>query len=189
MLFNDTTSKRFWSKVNYAGENGCWLWTGMPTTGGYGTFSFEGNQQYAHRVAYKALIGVIPEDLQIDHLCRVRLCVNPWHLDLVTSRENMRRGESPAALNSRLTSCPQKGHPFDATNTYINPSGKRQCRECMRIRGRARWTHCLNGHPLDEANIYMTGVGTKRLTRRCRQCSLMRRNARVEKERNNAKLS
>ena len=71
----------------------CWLWTG-PTTGksGYGRF-WVGNQGFqAHRYIYEQLIDLIPKNLQLDHLCRVRLCVNPKHLEPVTGRENQSRG-------------------------------------------------------------------------------------------------
>ena len=80
-------------------ENGCWLWTGQPDAAGYGRVSIANEVQYAHRVSWQTFIGPIPEGLTIDHLCRVRLCVNPAHLEPVTLAENVRR--EMAARNVR----------------------------------------------------------------------------------------
>lgn len=71
--------------------NGCWIWQGKPDPGGYGHFGFEGLVLYVHRVAYEHYIGPIPDALTIDHLCQVRLCINPEHLEPVTAAENARR--------------------------------------------------------------------------------------------------
>jgi hypothetical protein len=76
-------------------------------------------------------MGAVPEGLELDHLCRVRGCVNPKHLEPVTHRENLMRGESWSAVNARKTHCPE-GHPYDETNTYIDGKGRRRCRECAR---------------------------------------------------------
>ncbi|MEU7240240.1 HNH endonuclease signature motif containing protein [Streptomyces sparsogenes] len=90
----------------------------------------------AHRFAYETLVGPIPEHLQLDHLCRVRHCVNPDHLEPVSSRENTRRGRSQAGINGRKTHC-QKGHPFDSANTYVW-KGSRACRTCRSEYARLR---------------------------------------------------
>lgn len=71
---------------------GCWLWTGTIAPNGYGYFAIKGRSQQAHRVAYELLVGPIPDGLDLDHLCRVRACVNPDHLEPVTRSENNRRG-------------------------------------------------------------------------------------------------
>lgn len=94
-----TEEARFWSRVvlgpipvaaPHLGE--CWLWTGPVGTHGYGKFSPQrGRHLLTHRWAFEALRCEIPEDLQIDHLCRVKTCVNPWHHDPVTGAENLRR--------------------------------------------------------------------------------------------------
>jgi hypothetical protein len=73
-------------------NTGCWLWTGTVMPAGYGTMKVGGQQRLAHRVAYEAFIGPVPDGLVLDHLCRVRSCVNPWHLQPVTNRENILRG-------------------------------------------------------------------------------------------------
>lgn len=128
---------RFWSKVDKGGPGGCWLWTASRTPKGYGQFSVGGRKAgnyrmlKAHRVAYLLLRGIIPATLELDHLCRVRHCVNPDHLEPVTNTENIRRGISPSAVGARKTHCPQ-GHPYSGNNLYTNPSGFRICRTCKR---------------------------------------------------------
>lgn len=82
----------------------------------------------AHREAYERANGPIPPGLTIDHLCRNRSCVNPEHLEAVTSRENTLRGFGVTAQNARKSHC-VKGHPFNETNTY-HQAGRRQCRAC-----------------------------------------------------------
>ena len=79
---------RFWAKV----DKGifCWDWLGGKSNG-YGRFWVEGRLVQAHRWAYETMVGPIPEGLTLDHLCRVRYCVNPSHLEPVTLGENIRR--------------------------------------------------------------------------------------------------
>lgn len=84
----------------------------------------------AHRFAYELIVGPIKPGLQIDHLCRVRRCCNPEHLEPVTRKVNILRGESPTAKNARKTVCP-RGHKYDEENTYLSKEGKRQCKICM----------------------------------------------------------
>jgi len=129
------TSPRFTSKVSKQ-PNGCWLWTGAKNDGGYGQLRTNGLTQYAHRLAYETFVGPIPDRLQIDHLCRTRLCVNPAHLEAVTQRENIMRGVSPTVAHAAKTHC-INGHPFDEENTYIRPDkGTRQCKRCSYLRFR-----------------------------------------------------
>lgn len=175
---------RFWKCVNkngpipsYRPELGpCWIWTAA-THGGYGTFWYENHtKSQAHRFAYELLVGPIPDDLQLDHLCRVHGCVNPAHLEPVTSKINCLRGESFAAINATKTHC-SYGHAFDSTNTKERKSGGRDCRICQR-RWAREWarktytptprphkTHCKNGHAFDESNTYHNGR-----QRVCRTC-------------------
>jgi hypothetical protein len=126
----ETREERFWKKVEKTET--CWLWTGGKTKRGYGTF-FIGNRRHdmAYRYAYEMLVGPIPDGLEIDHLCRNPLCVNPAHLEAVTHRENMLRGETTAAAHSRKTHCPQ-GHEYTPANTYVTSRGERICRACRR---------------------------------------------------------
>jgi hypothetical protein len=118
--------ERFWSKVAAVNDNGCMLWTASLNSYGYGQFSFgRGVNRQAHRVAYELLGGVIPEGFQLDHLCRVRNCVNPQHLEPVTLEENVRRGN---ALRKLDTTC-RNGHPYTGATTYLW-KGQRYCRTC-----------------------------------------------------------
>ena len=89
----------FWTKVNKTKT--CWLWKGTIMLNGYGQFKTRNQRHLAHRFAYNAVRGAIPDGLQLDHLCRVRACVNPDHLEPVTGTVNILRGESPGAKNAR----------------------------------------------------------------------------------------
>jgi hypothetical protein len=119
-----------WAEVDPA--TGCWLWVRALTTAGYGAWFRDGGR-LAHRIVYQRLVGPIPRGLTIDHLCRTRRCVNPDHLEPVSMRVNLLRGESPAALNARKARCIH-GHLFDRANTYwyCDYRGRwmRQCRRC-----------------------------------------------------------
>jgi hypothetical protein len=130
---------RFWSKVNKNTESGCWLWTSC-VQAGYGRFRYKKRTFWVHRLSYLFLIGDIPEGLQLDHLCRVRNCVNPEHLEPVTSRENTMRGNSFSAQNAKKTHCPQ-GHEYNEENTYIynrKNTTYRKCKICT-IKQAAEW--------------------------------------------------
>jgi hypothetical protein len=119
---------KFFERIDESGE--CWLWTGAKTKGGYANFTvYPRRTCYAHRASYEHFVGPIPEGLFIDHLCRVRHCVNPAHLEAVTMRENLLR--SPVTMTSRnaaRTHC-NHGHEFTPENTYWK-SGWRSCRRC-----------------------------------------------------------
>lgn len=131
-----TEVERFWRKVNKT--EACWLWTGALCQG-YGVFhegSGRGNthQTRAHLYAYRLLVGPIPEGLQLDHLCRVRSCCNPDHLEPVSRYENLARGVGTIiAVNSAKTHCP-RGHEYDRTY-YWAQGVKRGCSTC----DRAKW--------------------------------------------------
>jgi hypothetical protein len=121
-IFGDTEA-RFWSKVEKT--PGCWIWTGALTEEGYGLLGIGGTKnRLAHRWSYERFVGPIPEGLQLDHLCRVRNCVNPEHLEPVTAGENARR--SPLTCVNK-THCPH-GHAYDETNTQWVLV--RMCRAC-----------------------------------------------------------
>jgi len=115
------------SEQNVVERSDCILWEGTVTDKGYG---WERNQ-YAHRKAYERAKGQIPPGLQLDHLCRNRRCVNPDHLEPVTRKENILRGESFSAQNARKTHC-ERGHELTPENTYMRKDsrGGRQCKTC-----------------------------------------------------------
>ena len=122
-------AERFWSKVNKTDT--CWLWIGAIDHGGYGTFGASaGHSRRAHRWAYEAANGPIPEGLHIDHLCRVRNCVNPDHLEVVTLAENTRRGIGGWNLtNGDL--CRNGLHPWpESAREYRD--GWARCEECIK---------------------------------------------------------
>jgi len=123
-----TRTERFWAKVTGGDFTECWTWTAYLMRTGYGVFGSEGRRtMLAHRYAYTSLIGPIPDGLEMDHLCRNRACVNPWHLEPVPHAVNVARGLGGINMSSR-THCAQ-GHPFDEQNTRLD-RGARQCRAC-----------------------------------------------------------
>jgi hypothetical protein len=87
-----------------------------------------GQLKYAHRVSYEAFVGPIPNGREIDHLCRVRACINPLHLEAVTPQVNVRRGTSPGAEALRRLNC-MYGHPYAVHG--VMRSGRRVCRVCI----------------------------------------------------------
>lgn len=127
---------RFWKKVSKQ-DNGCWLWTGA-LVNGYGQILVGKRRILAHRFAYELLVGPIPDGITLDHLCRVRNCVNPEHLEPCTMKDNTLRGVGLSAINARKTHC-KHGHPFDAKNTYLRLTGGRTCRSCCAARERRRY--------------------------------------------------
>lgn len=114
-------------------DNECWIWTKSVDINGYGQFSIRGNMLKAHRFIYEIYNNKVKEGKELDHLCRVRSCVNPDHLEEVTHAENMRR------YIEAMTSC-RAGHEYNEENCkiYINKQGYkiRYCRVCDRIRRR-----------------------------------------------------
>lgn len=136
-MIEERTMERFWEKVEVNEETGCWEWAAGKKPNGYGQFRVGDGMVYAHRFAWEAFRGPIPEGLQIDHLCRVRGCVNPEHLEPVDCRTNLLRGDTVTATRAAQTECIH-GHPFNDTNTYRRPNGGRHCRECGRLWTRER---------------------------------------------------
>lgn len=119
------------TRITEAGpQSPYWEWEGARFTAGYGAIQVEGKTRRAHRIVYETVRGPIPDGLVLDHLCRNRICVNPWHLEPVTLVENILRGESPMAGNAKKTHCIH-GHEFTAENTHIY-NNARICLACRR---------------------------------------------------------
>lgn len=125
------------SAVEYVvSTTGCWIWQLARTAAGYGTLRVDGLVVYAHRYFYETHVGPIPPNRVIDHLCRVPPCVNPAHLEAVTQRLNIERGDAPKTGWTHKTHCVH-GHEFTPANTYVN-HGKRSCKACA-LRRAAAW--------------------------------------------------
>lgn len=171
MQLTNADVRRFWKKVRKTPS--CWLWSGALSNKGYGSFYFGGRRYkrnyLAHRVAFTLLVGSIPSDLEIDHLCRTTSCVNPAHLALVTHQQNMRR-----SVTATKTHC-EHGHLRNKKNTYLRPDGSPVCRLCHRGEAAARYVphpksvraHCVHGHEFTPENTYRD----KRGVRICRACA------------------
>ena len=110
--------------------NGCWEFLGCLDQG-YGRAVFRGKDGNVHKHVYEELVGPVEEGLELDHLCRNRPCCNPAHLEPVSRKVNILRGDSPTAMNARKVAC-LKGHPLSGDNLYLPPNGKRQCRACRK---------------------------------------------------------
>ena len=123
--------QEFRDKVAVTPE-GCWRWRGkVNNKRGYGYISHGGREFIAHRVFYTALVGEVPDGLDLDHLCRKRWCVNPNHLEPVTRQVNLLRGRN---RNREKTHCPQ-GHSL--ADAYVDKRGGRSCRPCTMERAAA----------------------------------------------------
>jgi HNH endonuclease len=133
-----TTLQAFVEKLEVV-ATGCWLWTAATSTQGYGRLMVA----RPGRWSYEYFVGPIPEGLELDHLCRVRNCVNPTHVEPVTRWVNIMRGEGPRVAVetvrkrfAAMTHC-KRGHPFDDRNTFRH-HGRRSCRACHAAAERAR---------------------------------------------------
>ena len=121
--------ERLDKRIRRSKKSGCWIWTAMLNADGYAIFEYQDKTFSVHRWQYLQIHGEIPDGKELDHLCRVRHCVNPDHLEPVTHAENVARGQ--AGINMKLkTHCPA-GHSYDDLNTYIYPkTGSRGCKKC-----------------------------------------------------------
>lgn len=185
VVWSERVVARFFEKVREDPISGCWNWTAFKDPKGYGRFQYgTADARLAYNVSYGLFIGNVPDELQLDHLCRNTSCVNPWHLEPVTGTVNQERRRGVR------TRCPH-GHEYTTENSYISPSGDTVCRTCRKRSQRAvkdrlkaeraahgpkprgRPTHCKHGHAFDEANTYI-----KNGVQYCRACR-----ARRERER------
>jgi hypothetical protein len=128
-------ARQFWKRLQKDPVTGCWNWTGSKLPKGYSKFRLGGSKGalvYVHRWAYARFVGTFPEHLTIDHTCKNTSCVNPEHLEPVTTGVNCLRGQGPAARNAKVTHCP-KGHAYTVGNTFVSKkNGSRRCRACGR---------------------------------------------------------
>ncbi len=176
-LMTPSSIKRFWSRIAFR-QHGCWEWKAALTTSGYSEFSSKRTRLLGHRVAYEQVNGLVPRGLTLDHLCRNRRCVNPDHLEPVTNRENILRGEGISVANAAKTHCPQ-GHEYTPANTILRKN-KRECRTCANASASRKYyatrvligyheskkTHCPQGHPYSLENTSLRSNGH----RRCKAC-------------------
>ena len=180
-----TVRERFEEKFEPVPFSGCWLWIGALDGKGYGAFTINGHQVRAHRFAFEQFSRPVPDGLTLDHLCRVRQCVNPAHLEPVTHRANVLRGVGSSAINARRIVCAH-GHIFAGENVRLELGGRRRvCRACANLRNRerekrirltlglpqpkAKRTFCRLGHAFTEENTY-SYIHHGRIERVCRIC-------------------
>lgn len=122
-----------WINASPEPNSGCWLWCGKVSKSGYGDVWVGDRLHRAHRVSYEIVNGPVPVGFELDHLCRVRCCINPAHIEPVTRRENTLRGVGPAMSSFRQlskTHC-RSGHPYSGDNLRILYDGRRGCRICQ----------------------------------------------------------
>jgi hypothetical protein len=158
---------------------GCWLWPGRKCAGGYGQLSMSMKLTMVHIAVYEHFCGAVPKGLELDHLCRNRLCANFEHLEAVSHDVNCRRGPQ---FGMRITHC-KNGHEMTADNVLPNPKGYHICRICRELylkeyRARHRGentlpmpqfrTHCPSGHPYAGENLVIAKNGG-RICRECRR--------------------
>ena len=124
--------ERFFKHISID-DSGCWNWTGCRARG-YGKFGINGRWTLTHRWLYQQMVGPIAAGLEPDHLCRNPACCNVEHLELVSHRENVRRGNAGKAVvawQRAKTHC-KHGHPYEGDNLRVRPEGWRVCRTCAR---------------------------------------------------------
>ena len=139
----------------YAREdsNGCWRWCASINKSGYSQVWFEGKLVGTHRLSYEAFVGSIDSDKEIDHICRVRDCVSPFHLRQLTPKENTLCGFGISAINAKKTHC-LRGHKYDEVNTYWDKSGHRYCLACNRVASRE---YQRRRRRLEKSNVTASG--------------------------------
>ena len=143
-MFDVDVQERFFAKVDKQGgfpdfdddlvrvtvDNGqCWVWLGASSGKGYGRVRVHRKLYMAHRLSLMLIGVVIPDDMDVDHLCRRASCVNPKHLEVVTRSENTRRGRLRLPRPHRET-C-SHGHPLTQENTIVRREGWRACKTCQ----------------------------------------------------------
>ena len=128
---NKNNWKMFLKKIIRKGN--CWIWTGNKNDKGYGRFSLNGKPDRAHRIAWRHYHGAIPKKMVIDHICRVRSCVFPGHMEVVSLKENILRGAGITAVYVKRIYC-KRGHKLGGEN-IVTGSLNRQCYKCVLLSG------------------------------------------------------
>lgn len=119
-----TLPATFWQKTS---RTDCVLWIGAQNSKGYGCYAVNGVTHLAHRLAWEDARGPIPNGLTVDHLCRVRACVNVAHLELVSIAENIRRAKRRLEVGGAC----RHGHEISsASDLYSRANGTFECRWC-----------------------------------------------------------
>lgn len=161
VLRHGSLATRLEQQIAYEPNTGCWLWMGCVNRGGYGRISRggrSGKSALVHRVSYSLHRGSVPPGYELDHLCRQRSCLNPEHLEIVTRKVNIARGDGPRLTrlkHQQRTHC-KWGHPFTADNTrwqidHRNGARCRQCIECSRLNQLKAWKAGWRPpHPVEE---------------------------------------
>jgi hypothetical protein len=130
--------ERLVEKIRINDVTDCWEWTASKQAQGYAQISIKllngkHQPQLAHILTYEWLVGPVPDGMELDHLCRVRHCVNPFHLEPVPHLDNVLRGAAPTAKWSLTNTC-KRGHPLRGDNVYIQKGGLRSCIICRKDR-------------------------------------------------------
>lgn len=115
-------------------NSGCWLWL-YSDRKGYGQVVYSNRKMNAHRLSYESFIGPIPEDMQLHHVCDIKLCVNPDHLQIVDQSEH---SKITWDKRTKITHCPH-GHEYTAENTRYNSRWAKTCIQCIRKSGLASY--------------------------------------------------
>ena len=131
-LPTEKESRLFWKKVNKDAEDGCWEWTASRNkqNTGYGQFGIRGKIMQAHRVSYTWANGPVPDGLELDHLCRNKVCVNPDHLEAVDRRTNQLRTNNPMVAVHRSGLCAKGLHKIEGFNIEYMANGNKRCKAC-----------------------------------------------------------
>ncbi len=172
--FDEATQDFFWERVVVSGPihptlGKCWTWLGAKIGDGYGLTLLPGGKYgRAHRFAYTFLVRRVGEDEVIDHLCRNKSCVNPAHLEPVSNRVNILRGESPSATQARRTHC-VRGHPLSGVNLVVYYGSVRQCLVCKKLRNDARGLNRRKRTCTKCGSLKEGGVRGVRLCNTCRE--------------------
>lgn len=174
ITINRKLLKRIFSKIRVSVIHSynsipCWEWTAAKSKKGYAEFYTMFSDgiirtHSAHRSIYEIFVSTIPSELECDHLCRVRHCVNPAHMEPVTPRENFLRGQSPSAINARKTHC-IRGHELLGNNLMPTRRAERTCRICFNQGERDRYKRLTS----EQLKRKRAGERRRRTEKRMRQ--------------------